>query len=106
MQFLVLMHDATDPEAQQRRQTVRPDHLKRAEGYQHGGHLLMGGALLDDAGNPVGSSAFVQFHSREDLDEWLNNDPYTLGNVWSRFEVHPFRIAPHYNVKPLAPKEQ
>jgi uncharacterized protein YciI len=105
MQYLVVIHDATDPEAQQRRQTVRPDHLKRAEKYQHDGNLLMGGAMLNDAGEVIGSSVIAQFHTREDLDEWLYKDPYTLGNVWAKFEVHPFRVAPHYEVKPLAPKK-
>ncbi|QAU33000.1 YciI family protein [Janthinobacterium sp. 17J80-10] len=101
MQFLIFLYDATDAGAQERRARIRPDHLKRAEHFQHANHLLIGGALLNDAGDVIGSAAAIQFDTRAELDEWFNTDPYKLGNVWARMEVHNFRVAPHYNIQPI-----
>lgn len=105
MQFLVFLRDATDPQTPERRAATRPLHLARAEQFQHRGCLVMGGALLDDHGNAIGSAAFVQFESRAELDDWFNTDPYRINHVWASMEVHDFRIAPHYDVKPLLKKE-
>jgi uncharacterized protein YciI len=101
MQFLVFLRDAIDPQTPKRRAATRPLHLARAEQFQHRGCLVMGGALLDEDGNAIGSAAFVQFENRAELDEWFNTDPYRINNVWASMEVHDFRIAPHYKVKPL-----
>lgn len=105
MQYLVTMLDGTDAEAPTRRAAVRPRHLARAERFQHAGNLLLGGALLNDTGDVIGSAAIVQFHGRGDLDAWINDDPFTKEGVWVTVTVTPYRIAPHYDVPPLAPAE-
>ncbi|MGQ3673373.1 YciI family protein [Xanthobacter sp. TB0136] len=102
MQYLVTMLDGTDADAPARRAAVRPRHLARAEQFQHAGNLLIGGALLDEAGHVIGSAAVVQFHSRAALDEWINNDPFFLEGVWQNITVQPYRVAPHYNIAPLS----
>lgn len=79
MQWLVIARDGTDPEAAERRLRSRPAHLENAARLQAAGHLLMGGALLDDAGRMVGSAAVAQFETRAELDEWLRTDPYVTG---------------------------
>lgn len=101
MQYLVTMLDGTDADAPSRRAAVRPRHLARAEQFQHAGNLLIGGALLDDAGNVIGSAAVVQFRSRAELDNWIDNDPFVLKGVWVNITVQPYRVAPHYNVPQL-----
>lgn len=101
IQFLVILRDASDAEAGERRQAAGPHHRARAATFQARGHLLLGGALLNEAGTAVGSAAFVQFGSREELDEWFNTDPYRLSNVWASMEVYDLRIAAHYGIRPL-----
>ncbi len=101
MQFLIFLRDAQDPDVLARRMEARPRHLARAEKFQERGHLVMGGALLDEKGNAIGSAAFIQFETRAELDEWFETDPFRLANVWASMEVHDFRIAPHYHVKPI-----
>jgi uncharacterized protein len=97
MQFLVLARDGTDPGAPERRLRARPAHLANAERLQRAGHLLIGGALLDDDGNMIGSAAVAQFDSRAELDEWLRTDPYVVGDVWRDIQVFPYRVALHYD---------
>jgi uncharacterized protein len=96
MQWLILARDGTDLEAEARRARHRPAHLENAARLQRSGHLLMGGALLDDAGRMVGSAAVAAFDTRAELDEWLRTDPYVTGGVWRDIQVMPYRVAPHF----------
>ena len=100
MQWLIIARDGTDPGAPERRQAARPAHLENAARLQAAGHLLVGGALTDEAGNMIGSAAVAQFATRAELDQWLRTDPYVTGGVWRDIEVIPYRVAPHYHLPP------
>jgi len=100
MQWLIVARDGTDPEAPARRQAARPAHLENAAKLQASGHLLVGGALTDEAGNMIGSAAVAQFATRAELDHWLRTDPYVTAGVWRDIEVIPYRVAPHYDFPP------
>jgi uncharacterized protein YciI len=94
MQFLVIAYDGTDNEAAGRRLAARPAHLAGACNMKAKGHFLEGGAILNDAGEMIGSMMLMEFESRELLNEWLNADPYITGGVWRSVQVLPFRKAP------------
>lgn len=99
MDFLVIMrmHNPADPGTLRRRTDARPLHLEHAAKLQEQGRLLIGGAIFaDDDETPAGSAAVARFDTREQLDEWLRNDPYTCAEVWQEFKVIPYRVAPHY----------
>jgi uncharacterized protein len=102
MQWLIIARDGSDQGAPERRQAARPAHLENAARLQEQGHLLIGGALLDDDGRMIGSAAVAQFATREELDAWLRTDPYVTGGVWQKIEVIPYRVAPHYAFPPGA----
>ena len=93
MQFVIIGRDGYDAEAPARRQTVRPTHLEGIRPLVDAGNILMGGAILDDAGTMAGSVILADFPSREELDAWLEHDPYVTGGVWEQVEVAPFRVA-------------
>ena len=93
MQFVIIARDGTDPEAQTRRQAVRPAHLEGIRRYVEQGNILIGGAILDEVGNMVGSVLVADFPTREELDAWLTGDPYVTGGVWKEVEVQPYRAA-------------
>lgn len=93
MQFLVTAYDGTDPEAPARRQAAREAHLAGARRLTREGRILVGGAILDDAGEMIGSCCVVDFPSRADVDAWLQTDPYVTGGVWQKIDVLPFRAA-------------
>lgn len=98
MQWLIIARDGRDTDAPKRRQAARPAHLENAAKLQARGHLLIGGALTDDEGGMIGTAAVAQFETRDELDHWLSTDPYVTGDVWRDIEVHPYRVAPHYDI--------
>lgn len=93
MQFLVTAYDGTDAEAPARRQAVREAHLAGARELTEKGNFLIGGAILNETGEMVGSAVVCEFPTRADLDAWLATDPYVTGDVWQKIEVVPFRAA-------------
>jgi uncharacterized protein len=93
MQFLVVAKDGTDEDALERRQRTRPAHLVSIGPLVESGNVLVGGAILNDAGDMIGSMLLVEFPDREGADRWLSEDPYVTDGVWRDIEVHPFRTA-------------
>ncbi|WP_028880350.1 YciI family protein [Terasakiella pusilla] len=93
MQFLIIAKDGTDPDALNRRLAARPAHFERARKAKKDGELLIGGAILDDHNQMIGSSLYVEVEDRAALDKWLADDPYTKGNVWQDFEIHVMKVA-------------
>ena len=92
-QYLINALDFTDEHALERRMQARPAHLENVKEAKNKGHYLIGGALLNDHGQMIGSAMIVQFETPEALQEWLNNDPYIKGEVWDRIEIKPFKVA-------------
>jgi uncharacterized protein YciI len=93
MEFLVVARDGTDDEAIERRRRVRPMHLEAIAHRVEAGNILVGGAMLSEDGEMIGSMLLADFPDRAAVDEWLKVDPYVTGDVWREIEVHPFRTA-------------
>lgn len=93
MQFLVIAYDGKDDEAADRRAAARPAHLDGAKHLKESGNIIVGGAILDDNEQMIGSTLCVEFESREDLDEWLANDAYVTEGVWQDITIQPIRLA-------------
>ena len=93
MQFLITAYDGKDEDAQARRSAAHPAHIEGAKDLLAGGQVLIGGAILNDADEMIGSSLVVEFENRKALDHWMNNDPYVTENVWQDITVQPFRTA-------------
>ncbi len=92
-QFFVLAYDGTDAGALERRRSVRGTHFEGIKPMIERNEIRAAGAILDDAGNMVGSVLLMEFPSRVDLDAWLEREPYATQGVWQRIEVRPFRVA-------------
>lgn len=93
MLFLVLAYDGTDPDAPQRRQSVRDQHLEGARALASAGTLQVGGALLNEAGGMIGSALILEAEDEAALRAELEADIYHRAGVWQRFEIHPFKRA-------------
>ena len=93
MQFLLTAYDGTDAEAPGRRLKVRGDHLEKIAGLKRKGEVLFGGAILNEAGNMIGSMVVYEFPDRQSLDKRLKEEPYITGGVWEKIEIQPFRLA-------------
>lgn len=93
MQFMVTAYDGTDADTLNRRLAVREAHLAGAAALKESGKLIAGGAILNDEDRMIGSTLYVEFASRAELDAWIQNDPYVKGDVWRDITVQPIRLA-------------
>jgi uncharacterized protein len=91
MQFLLMAFDGTDSQASERRARARDRHLAQCDAMVADGRLLFGTAILDEAGQMVGSMLVTEFPTRGDLDEWLRGEPYVTDDVWADIRIHPCR---------------
>jgi uncharacterized protein len=93
MQFVLNAFDGDDAEAPARRQNCRPAHIAKMSELRKTGNFISGGAILDDAGNMIGSTIIYEFTDRAAFDAYLKTDPYVTGKVWQRIDVRPFQAA-------------
>jgi uncharacterized protein YciI len=94
MQFIVIAYDGTDEKALERRLAVREAHLKSAKEMFDNGKWLYAAGILADDGKMIGSMIVCEFPSRGELEQWLNVEPYVVGNVWKRINVNRAQVAP------------
>ena len=88
MQFVIKAYDGQG--MLEKRMEVRPRHL---EGMAKlGNHVVCAGGLLDEEGKMKGSVLIMDFPSREELDQYLANEPYVLEHVWEKIEVERLNV--------------
>ncbi len=92
MQFLIVAYDAKDPKANARRMAVRPEHIQRIQAYVDSGEFINGGAILNESGKMIGSTLYMEFDSRTELDKWLTSDPYYTQGVWVDIDIKPIAL--------------
>lgn len=88
MQFIVKAYDGKG--MLNKRMEVRPRHLEGIERIKE--HDICAGGLLDDEGKMKGSVLIMEYDSREQLDEYLANEPYVQENVWQKIEVERMNV--------------
>jgi uncharacterized protein YciI len=92
-QYLIIAWDVTDSNAQERRLNVRNEHLIGAKKLKENGNFILGGAMLNDDGEMIGSTMVLQFTNDDEFHKWKKNEIYILKDVWDRVEVHSFKVA-------------
>jgi uncharacterized protein YciI len=92
-QYLVTAYDYTDDGALPRRMNVRPHHLDGAKELKESGNYILGGAILNEEGNMIGSVMVLQFETEEELGAWKRREPYITQKIWETIDVKPFRVA-------------
>ena len=79
------------------RLSTRPAHVERLKDLVNQGRLLVAGpspAIDSEDPGPAGFTGSViiaEFESREDAQDWANNDPYMIAGVYESVEVKPFK---------------
>jgi len=95
MQFIVTGYDGKDSKALDRRLAARDAHLKGAKEMADNGRWLYAAAILNDDGKMAGSVIVCEFDSKETMQkEWLDSEPYVLGNVWEKLEITQAQVPP------------
>jgi uncharacterized protein YciI len=93
VEFLVIAYDGKDPGAKARRLAARPAHMKDIQPLIERGEFINGGAILDDNGEMIGSTLYMDFASRTEFDQWLESDPYYTEGVWVDIKIQPIKLA-------------
>lgn len=92
-QYLITAYDYTDDGALQRRMNVRPHHLYGASELKAKGNYVVGGAMLNEEGNMIGSTMILQFEDEEELEAWKQGEPYITQKIWESVDIKPFKVA-------------
>ncbi|MDB5115220.1 MAG: hypothetical protein JWQ79_712 [Mucilaginibacter sp.] len=92
-QYLITAYDYTDEGTLQRRMNVRPHHLDSIRELKASGNYVVGGAMLNEKGNMIGSTMILQFENEEELETWKRTDPYITQKIWESFDIKPFKVA-------------
>lgn len=87
MQFLVIGKDGTDEKAKERRLAARAEHIAMGDKLLASGNMWYGAALWDDKNKMIGSMLVMDFPSRKELEEWLEEEPYVTEKVWESIEI-------------------
>ncbi|MDD3009416.1 MAG: YciI family protein [Arcobacter sp.] len=93
MQYLVIAYD--NDNALERRLAVRDAHVEGTRKLMAEGKIINAGALIEDE-VMVGSTLLVDFETDDEIDEWLENEPYVKNNVWNmdEFQIVPVKLLP------------
>ena len=96
MKFLVQGYDGTDAKAYERRADAREQHLENLKKSQQSGKILFAAAMLNQESKMCGSTLIMEFENREELDSWLEKEPYVLGKVWEKIEITECKVPPSF----------
>ncbi|RXJ99685.1 hypothetical protein CRU98_06565 [Arcobacter sp. CECT 8986] len=93
MQYLVIAYD--NENALDKRLEVRDAHVEGAKKLMNEGKIINAGALIEED-QMVGSTLFVDFENDDELNEWLENEPYVVNGVWNmeEFQIVPVKLLP------------
>ncbi len=93
MQYLVIAYD--NEGALEKRLEVRDAHVEGAKKMIAEGKIINAGALIEED-RMVGSTLFVDFDSDDEINEWLENEPYVTNGVWNmeEFQIVPVKLLP------------
>ncbi len=94
MHCIIIGRDGSDPGALHRRMQAREEHLRGIEQMVREGKLLYAAAMLNEEGTMTGSTMIVDFESRDEIDRYLETEPYVTGKVWESIDVTPCKIPP------------
>ncbi len=92
-QFLVLACDGED--VLEKRMACRDEHVKLIDKLRDEGKAILGAALLDEDGEMMGSAIYLNM-SEEEVQEYLDIEPYMVNGVWEEVEVMPCKIGPSF----------
>lgn len=93
MQYLVIAYD--NEGALDKRMENRPAHVEGTQKLMAEGKIVSACALIEED-MMVGSSVVTNFESEDEMNSWLENEPYVTGGVWNMEEIQivPVKVMP------------
>jgi len=98
-QFVVMGMDGLDDGALERRLAVREAHLAYTDAARLDGKIKLAVAVQDDAvTKSIGSILLVEMDSKADVEAYVAQEPYVLGNVWQEVTIYPAAVPPMFRI--------
>ena len=74
---------------------ARPAHVKVTQKLMAEGKIISACAMIEED-MMVGSSVLTNFENDDELNTWLENEPYVKGGVWNmdELQVVPVKVMP------------
>lgn len=93
MQYLVIAYD--NENSLEKRMVAREAHIEGAKKLIAEGKIINAAALIEED-QMVGSTLFVDFESEDELNAWLEVEPYVVNDVWNmeEFQIVPVKVLP------------
>ena len=88
MQFVITAYDGKN--MLERRMAVRPRHLENMGAL--GKKVVCAGGMLDENGKLKGSVVVLDVENREELDAYLQSEPYIQEKVWEDVRVERLNV--------------
>jgi uncharacterized protein YciI len=93
---MVLAWDHEGAVGVERRDAARAAHTESIRALWEEGRVVLGAGIRDDDGAVRGSLVIVEYPSRDDVDRYLESEPFVSQAVWERIEVHPVFVPDFY----------
>lgn len=93
MQYLVIAYD--NDNALEKRMQAREKHVEGTQALMKSEKIISACALIEDE-KMVGSSVVTNFENDDEFNEWLENEPYVVNDVWNMDEIQivPVKVMP------------
>jgi len=93
MQYLVIAYD--NENSLDKRMEARAAHVEGTQKLMAEGKIVTACAMIEEE-QMVGSTVVTNFENDEELNEWLDNEPYVKGGVWNMDEIQivPVKVMP------------
>jgi len=99
--FQALDHPGEQTRA--RRAAARGDHMKQLHELHARGHIHDAGALLDDAGNIIGSLIIYEARDIDQARSFAAADPFAREGIWAQNSVRSYRAVQWQGGAAVAP---
>ena len=93
MQYLVIAYD--NENSLDKRMDARAAHVEGTQKLMSEGKIVTACAMIEEE-EMVGSTVVTSFENDEELNDWLDNEPYVKGGVWNMDEIQivPVKVMP------------
>lgn len=86
---MILQYDYI-PDILEKRGPYREGHLAAAKALQEQGKLILAGAYGTEV---LGGMFIFKNMSKEEIDQYVQDDPYTKNGLITGYKVHPYMVA-------------
>lgn len=93
MQYLIIAYD--NEKSLDKRMEARSAHVEGTQKLMQEGKIESACAMIEEE-EMVGSTVLTNFETEDELNDWLENEPYVKGGVWNMDEIQivPIKIMP------------